>query len=173
MKVHGVKFQAQIFSLSRLQSGLGNLSTKNQAYGQVFHSRALNLDRFLWTGFFQSRISDNMSVLSKTCQRFCFLSFNTVLFSCLKLGSEKSLSRETCLDLELWNEKPVCKPVFCRQVANPRLQFYLTSSLVNDYGEEGNLPGADAQITEFFDTRVTTKASVRDFESACTTASQV
>lgn len=44
---------------------------------------------------------------------------------------------------------------------------------VNDYGEEGNLPGADAQITEFFDTRVTTKASVRDFESACTTASQV
>jgi len=49
----------------------------------------------------------------------------------------------------------------------------LTSSLVNDYGEEGNLPGADAQITEFFDTRVTTKATVRDFESAGTAASQV
>ncbi|CAG5100370.1 Oidioi.mRNA.OKI2018_I69.XSR.g16971.t1.cds [Oikopleura dioica] len=42
---------------------------------------------------------------------------------------------------------------------------------VNDYGDE--LPSADAQITEFFDTRVTTKASVRDFESACTNASQV
>ena len=34
--------------------------------------------------------------------------------------SEKSLSREICLDLELSNEKPLNHPVFCRQVAETR-----------------------------------------------------
>ena len=36
--------------------------------------------------------------------------------SCLNEGPEKSLSTETCLDLELRNKKPDNLPVFCRQV---------------------------------------------------------
>jgi hypothetical protein len=48
------------------------------------------------------------------------LSFNPFLHSYLKNGPEKSLSRETCLDLKLRNNQPVRKPVFSRRVAEPR-----------------------------------------------------
>jgi hypothetical protein len=56
----------------------------------------------------------------KTCQRLNFLSLNPRLSSCFKQGPEKSLSRETSLDLKLRNEKPVRKPVFCKQIPEAR-----------------------------------------------------
>jgi hypothetical protein len=37
--------------------------------------------------------------------------------SCLKYGSEKSLSREACLDKKLRNKKTVRQPVCCSQAA--------------------------------------------------------
>ena len=47
----------KLFKTKLRNAGIGNLSTKKQADGQVFYS-CLNLDRFLWTGFFQRRSSD-------------------------------------------------------------------------------------------------------------------
>jgi hypothetical protein len=111
-----------LLKVKHSQTGLGNLSTIKQAIKQannqrttnfsrpwavvqVFYSRALNIDRFLWTGFFSrpyfkqegrtglkkgNRISDRFLTghatlfCCETCQRNCFLSFYPVLPFCLK-----------------------------------------------------------------------------------------
>ena len=44
---------------------------------------------------------------------------------CLNKGREKSLSRETCRDIDLRNKNPVQQPVFCKQAAE------LTKELIN------------------------------------------
>ena len=75
----------------------------------------------------------------KTCLRTCFLSFNPVLTSCLKYCPEKSLFRNTCIDLYLRNKKHVRKPVFSRQVAE--LKFFTRYQLKMFFQERGKNRG--------------------------------
>ena len=70
--------------------------------------------------------------------RFRLLSFNPVLHPRLKNDPEKSMFRETCLDLKHRNIKPVHQPVFCIQVAEARSptnillrQIYISLYLVD------------------------------------------
>ena len=117
-KIHKEKFSQESSSNRGPPAWARQPVFGKQALGQVFQSWAQNLDRFLWTGFFQVCISDRTvkqdwktgnrasnkfldrtgirsEFLSsfKTCLNFCFLSFDPVLLSCLKNRSEKTLSR--------------------------------------------------------------------------------
>ena len=80
----------------------------------------------------------------KTWHRTCFRSYNSVLPSCLKYGPEKSLSRETCLNLELKNKKPVFQSVFCKTVAEASCSANLPLSPFWKSG--GQLFGANSRI---------------------------
>ena len=70
--------------------------------------RKLNLGQVLS----QDRVIEEHPVLLESLTQDLFLYFNPVLPPCLKNGSIKSLFRETCLDLEVRNKKPVRQPDF-------------------------------------------------------------
>ena len=62
--------------------------------------------------FQQNRVSKQDPVLMKNMSKDMFPVLNTVLSSCFEQGPEKSLFRETCLDLELRNKKNLSVSLF-------------------------------------------------------------
>ena len=56
-------------SVSLLKTGLGNLPTEKHLDEQISYSLGINLDRFLWTVFFQARISDRKAGLKDRKQK--------------------------------------------------------------------------------------------------------
>ena len=72
---------------------------------------------------FSSRTGSCVGTLSKNLSEILFPVFTTFFAFLSKTGPVKSLFKETCLDLELRNKKPVRQPVFCRQVAEARITY--------------------------------------------------
>jgi len=81
----------------------------------------------LWQVFQQDRFMRGHPVLSKNLSEILFLVFFTYFAFLSKQQPRKSLSWETCLDLELRNKKPVCQSVlfFIDRLARPAARYLL------------------------------------------------
>ena len=81
----------------------------------------------LWQVFQPYRFMLGHPVLSKNLSEILFLVFFTYFAFLSKKQPRKSLSRETCLDLELRNKKLVCQSVlfFIDRLARPAARYLL------------------------------------------------